>query len=150
MPRQKIKVYQYDKQGKYLRTYDSMREVTMKYFNNPHYPLFENKIHIGGEIKKRIYDILPDDTYVVKKRIGRDKLLMEVKIDNDIYCKTYKADKPVEVFNLLGQKVAEFANIRVAESLTNIDRSTLDSRLKSVNKKVNKLNSDHLEYRYKS
>ena len=59
--RPRIKVYQYDKNFKYLRSYESQSEIFNKYFDGKKGELFHNKE----------YRELPDGTFVSDYRIGR-------------------------------------------------------------------------------
>jgi len=107
----KLELYQYSSEYKYLRSYESQQLVFDKYYDCKNGKLF---------YKNRDYRLLPDGTYICKYRMGRFGLRLQVMIDNDPYCKEYKDDFPIEVFNRKGVKVAEFLSVRVCSEMTGL------------------------------
>ena len=51
-------------------------------------------------------------------------------IDNDPYCKDYKDDFPIEVFNRKGIKVAEFSSVRVCSEMTGLSYTEVTAKVK--------------------
>lgn len=136
MPREKQKVYQYDSNGKYLRSYESRTELQEKY----------NLTKDALIVSRNGYKKLEDGTYVAFFRIGKDELLKRLKIENCPFCTTGGLKrKPVEVFNLLGEKIAEFTSIAVAAKMLNLKISTIKSRAKGQFRNV----SGNLIFKYK-
>lgn len=111
----RLKIYQYDSKGKYLREYESQSDVFNKYFDGKKGDLFHNKE----------YRELPDGTYVSNYRIGRKGIQYWKRIYECPYCITYSTDKPFSVYNHLGKKIATFSSIRLFTELTGIDASTV-------------------------
>ena len=66
--RNKIAVYQYDRNGKFIEKYDSLAVVRGKYYGN-----YIGKFPIFGRIKD--YHLLPDGTILFKERIYRDNVI---------------------------------------------------------------------------
>lgn len=134
--RPKQEVFQYDADGKYIRKYNSQSEVREKYFSDDlgKRPLFNVVTP---------YQEMPDGTYIAPYRIGRDKLREAIRLYNCPYCKKHVAHRPVYVYNLIGEKIAEFSNIRVASLMTGIDYATITHRVKN-----GKHHTDNLLFTY--
>lgn len=141
--REKVKLYQYSNKGMYLQEYESMTEVRKKYYEDTQYPMFVKESNKTRHIV-RDYHKLPDNTYIAKYKIGRDKLLKLLKIDNAPYTRVDPRSKIVEVYNLLGKKIANFASITIASGISNIDQVTLQHRCERKSE-----GRDGLIYKYK-
>ncbi len=114
--REKQKLFLYDKNGKYLKSYESQQDLRNEYFPSEENkrPLFNSK-----KWKHFKYDVLPDGCFYSNYRIGRENLLKFERISNSKYCfNNAKHDKPVEVFNLLHEKIGEFKSSYFAHLLT--------------------------------
>lgn len=114
--KEKMKLYQYSSEGKFLKTWDSTQELRNEYFIKDigKRPLFGSK-----KWNKFKYDVLPDNTFYCDYRIGRDKLLAFEKISNSKLCfNTTKNNKEVEMYNLINEKIANFKNMFVASIIT--------------------------------
>lgn len=140
----KIKCYEYDSNYKYLGEYESVQEVRNKYFSND---LGKRKIFESG---KDDYYKLDNGNFIANYRITGKVLKKLEKIKNCIYCNDDKRleNKEIEVFNLKGEKIAEFKNMDITCKILKINQSTLWSRLHDVSTK-NKPNKDNLEFKYK-
>ena len=94
----------------------------------------------------------PANTFVANYRIGKDKLLKQERINNCPFC-NYKGqvqEKPFEVFNLKGEKIAEFKNAFIASKMLNISQKTIWTRLNYSTSKIKETpNRDNLEFKYK-
>ena len=123
--REKQRLFLYDSNGKYLRQYNSHSELRNDYFPNEENkrPLFNSK-----KWKHFKYDVLEDGCFYSNYRIGRENLLKFERITNSKFCfNNAKHDKPVEVFNLMHEKIGEFkslyfAHLLTGEPLSNIHR----------------------------
>lgn len=135
--RPRLKIYQYDKDFKYMRSYESQVEIFNKYYDGKKGELFRNKE----------YKELPDGTYVATYRIGRDGLKYWSKIYNSVYCSKNITDKPFSAYNYLGEKVATFANVRVYSAITNQNSNIIQCRLHE-NRKSFESSWDGLTYKY--
>jgi len=120
--REKTKMYQYNSNGKYLRSYESQSEVRQKYFSKD---IGKRPLLLEGYR----YGLLPDNTYISNYRIGRDKLLKQEKIRNCPFCHKDKRSRKFSVYNLIGEKIAEFSSQLVATKLLNIPQTTISYRL---------------------
>lgn len=111
--REKIKVYQYDREGKFLASYQSLAEVRATYYSEVKgkLPLFRNEAD---------YHLLPDNSILFKTRTYRDDVVTMIhRIENLLIFK--KEDvRPVDVFNMDGEWIATFVNMKVAVILTGI------------------------------
>ena len=141
----KIKCYEYDSNYKYLGEYESVQEVRNKYFSND---LGKRKLFESG---KDDYYKLDNGNFIANYRVGGYNLSKLERIKDCVYCSTNKniENKEIEVFNLKGEKIAEFKNVYIASRICNIPHSTLSQRLNPKNNKRNKVNKDNLDFRFK-
>lgn len=140
-----IQCFEYNLKGKFIREYTSIQEVREKYFPND---IGKRPLFSPG---KEDYFISPNNTIIANYRIGRNKIRKLERIRKCPYCKNYKNtdDSPIEVFNLKGEKIAEFKNAYILSLMTGISQRTIWDRLNVQSLKNNKPNSDNLEYKYK-
>ena len=141
--RKPIKCYEYDPDGKYLREFESYQHVRNTYFpeDTGKRPLFKSK---------KDYLKLSNGNFIANYRIGQSNLKKLERIRTCKYCSTNKNinNTAVEVFNLKGEKIAEFKNFYIASLMTGIDKTVLWSRLNS--KSTITPNRDNLEFKYKT
>jgi hypothetical protein len=124
--REKIPCFQYSINGEYIKKYNSISEFRDEYFSEQDgkQPLF----HKGQEMY-----IMPDETVVCKHRIGRENVKKLVKISTNKLIAPYEsktAKKPIELFNIVGEKIAEFENIRTMSILMDITKNTAYSMMR--------------------
>jgi len=120
---EKIKLYHYDSNGKFIKEFDCMSDLRKEYFSQDigKRPLCRSK-----RWQLFNYDILPDNTYYSNYRIGRDKLLKLERVVNSSYCVNNTTDNTiVKMYNLLNEEVATFKNIHIASLATKIPQSTI-------------------------
>lgn len=121
--RAKIKQYQYssiDDGCKYLRTYESITEIHKEYYDGRKYPLYQ---------LNDFYHELPNGTYISDFRIGRDRLIKEIRRTNDPTCYKRSDDKVIKIYNSMGEFVGYVKNKRIAEAFINTKLGTLNNRL---------------------
>ena len=133
--RKRQKVYQYDKEGKFIRSYETIADARKEFYNdvNGVYPMFRD----GAD-----YHILPDDTVLVKERIGREGIVHMLNVINNPL--VYEEDdvKPFTIYNISGEPVASFINIKAATVLTDMTYQQIYNHLnykRKDNVPVNKL-----------
>lgn len=130
--REKIKLYQYSSEGKYIGSIECMADVHRKYYKGAHHPIFR-KWTANERYEEADYHELPDGTFIAKFRIGRDKLLQLVRIDKDPFTRKDEGTFPIVVFSISGRELATFDSVAVAEKLLGrrinhrIDRKYLKS-----------------------
>ncbi len=143
--RPKVKCYEYNPDGMYLQEYESIAEVRDKYFPEDKgiRPLFKTGT--------KDYFKLDNGNFIANYKIGKENLRRLERVRNCVYCNNNGniKDKQIEVFNLKGEKIAEFKNVYIASRICNIPHSTLSQRLNPKNNKRNKVNKDNLEFRFK-
>lgn len=122
--REKVKMYQYDSKGKYLRSYESLQEVRDEY-----YSLDKGKKPLL--LRGYKYGVLPDDTYISNYKIGRDELLRQERVRNCPFCHKDKRSKKFSVYNLVGERIAGFSSIFVASKLLDVPHVVIHTRLNS-------------------
>lgn len=124
MGKEKQPQYQYDTKEndyKYLRKFDSLSEV-FKVFGKTK----------GNFYEGREYRVMENGTIVSNYRIGRDKLRKLERIRNCKLCtKNEPNSKEIEVFNLRGEKVAEFKSLTHAELISGVSSTTIYSQCKN-------------------
>ena len=135
----KQKQYQYNPDGSFVRDYESKSKVCDEY-----------GLKKGNFYNSLNYRKLSDGTYIVPKRVGRQAIVKIHKIENCKFCNTNttKRSKPVEVYNLLGEKLAEFTNIGIMEKMTNLDGATIHNQANSKHKSLPK-QTNSLIFKYK-
>ena len=142
--REKIKCYEYDLQGKYIREYESIQEVRDKFYPNDKgkRPIIFNK---EGYFKIENYG------FIANHKIGRDTLRINERIKNSKYCnyKSLDDEKEIEIYNLKGEKIAEFKNLYLISILTNIPKNTIISQINDSCKKRQKLPKGELIFKIK-
>jgi hypothetical protein len=111
--RAKIKVYEYNFEGKYLQSYDNIQEARKHYYPNDliaSRPMFLKK-ELGVE-----YHLTPKDTILFKERVHRDNVRFIIKIHNSEFCNLgVNTGPPVEMVSIKGEVLATFPNAYVAE-----------------------------------
>ena len=139
MGREKKPIYQYSEDGKFLQEYESITQLREKY------KITKGNMFGQGEYERN-YRKLPDGTYISTERLGRDGVKKIVRIDSCEFCTTkYKTSKIVEVYNLLGEKLAEFNSLATLCKMTNKPQATLFHRGKNQSKTT----ADNLIYKFK-
>lgn len=127
-----ITIYEYDLEGVYIRRYSSIAELRKKYYpdDNGNRPLFIKNI------KGVDYEIFYN-TICFKQRVFRDDVVYYVKMINSKLCnlRNPKDDRPVEMFNIKGEKIAEFINSSAAFAL--VGEETLGSNFYTSLKRGN-------------
>jgi len=119
--REKVKVYLYDSKGKYIKSYEHISEFAVE--NNISKTVFSNKT--AGEIQQ-----LENGNIASLNKIGRQGVRDFLRYRNSPYTSTYRGRKisegsyngkcKVEVYNLDGEKVAEFKNSYFCETMMNL------------------------------
>ena len=114
--RPKQNVFQYDTNGKFIKSYECINDARKRYYFNDKgkRPMFTEKD----------YHVLPDNTYLVTERIGRDAIKLLVKKSKSEFIKINE-EKTIKLFNLDNREIARFASISIAHKLTNIPISTI-------------------------
>ena len=112
--RPRHEIYEYSFEGKYLGNYSSIAEARRKFYPEDigTRPMFVKRV-LNHE-----YEITPENTILFKERVYRDDIVFLVKIVHCKYCnynKNVHSDKPVQVYNIKGELLAEFANITIAQ-----------------------------------
>jgi hypothetical protein len=135
MARQKEKVYQYDKNGKFIKEWESQTEVRNKYYSDAigKYPIFR-KDSKGSKITSKNISILPDETLISSERIGRIGVMEFLKRYNNPYInRSIRSGKyaksRINVYDLDNNKIAEFKDIDIASKITGEPYNTIYNRV---------------------
>ncbi len=121
------KIYVYDSTGKYLYTFKNQTECT------DYYGLKKGDLFGGKD-----YRLMSDGNYICSYRIGRDELKKRLIIDNNKFCKQLPKDNPVELFNILGDRIGEFRSFRELIEICGIPKATLKSFFYANDAKIRK------------
>lgn len=124
-----IKVFEYDAEGKYVRTFPNMQECRDMYYPNAigRMPIFKlNRVGIR-------FDILENGHFLVPIRMSRNKLVQLGRIYRSEYCTELitRQEKIIQVFNLEGTLLLEARNPNVLSKMTGINQATISSALNS-------------------
>ena len=150
-----VKVFEYTNKGDYIRSYDTLKEARNAYYSDilGNKPMFEGKksVILGYKIH-----ITPKDTVLLMDRPGKEKIRLLYRIYNSKLCNfnISKSDnKPIILYNLKGEPLAEFANLKVASEILDNKKFPPQTRYHQVtnrekSKKQKELNSDYyFEYK---
>lgn len=142
MGRPKKFVFEYDLKGKYLRKWDSENDFRKHYYTEDlgKRPLFVD------EVKGICYHVTHNDTIALIERPGRDFILFMLRVHNSVLCNFKKnkgSSRPIQMFNLKDELLAEFSSLRIAEHLLNISRETISDQLKRGDRKTKGLAGDY-------
>lgn len=139
--RPKMKMYEYDNNGKFIQIYETQQDVFNKYYKGRKRPLLRE----GKE-----YGILPNGHYICDKQIGRDRIQKIQRIEGSKYvARASEKKRPVAVYNLAGEKIATFRSIYMASVLTNIDYTSIQHSARATPKTKKKFTRNlELIFRY--
>lgn len=147
MGRPNKEVFEYDFKGKYIRKWDTENEFRRNYYTEDvgRRPIFVDSI------KNIEYHITHNSTIAFTERPGRDFIKILLRIHNSDLCNFKNNDgskRPIQMFNLKDELLAEFSSIVIAEKLTTINRFTIEGQLKRGDKKTKGLVGDYyFEYK---
>lgn len=109
-------VFEYTTEGVYIRSFKSIAEA--REFHYPedlgNRPIFVKKIN-GND-----FHVTKSDTILITKKIYRQNIIKSYRIWKSKLCNfslSAHKNKPILMFNLKGEKLAEFANMVVARAL---------------------------------
>ncbi|MGH1520568.1 hypothetical protein [Chryseobacterium sp. JK1] len=148
MGRPNKNVFEYDFNGKYLRKWTSENDFRKHYYTEDkgNRPLFVD------DIKGIYYHITHNDTIALIERPGRDFILYMLRVHNSELCNFKKNEgyyKPIQMFNLKDELLAEFSSLRIAEYLLKISRVSISNQLKRGDRKTRGLTGDYY-FQYKN
>lgn len=129
----KQKQYQYSKDGKFLKEYESLSSVNEKY-----------KLTKGNFYSGRNYRRMDDNTWICSERLGRNAIIKLERIYNCPFCSKKDRSsmkKPLEVYNLLGEKIAEFSSGYIFNKMTGLPLGTISNRANSKKKQIRRENN---------
>ena len=135
--RPKQKVYVYDFDCKYIRTFDCVND-----FRKHYWPMDIGKRPLFLKEEEGCqYEVIEEaEIIALKTRPGREKIRLILAIDSSEYCKAQDLNedcKPVQVFNLRGDLIAEFATQRLACLLSGVNSIRISNQLnRGIIKKV--------------
>lgn len=123
--RPKIKVYEYQQDGKFVETYECMNDARRKYWpaDKGQRPLFKNGNYTYDFVK------LPNGNVLVQNRVGRDNIKVMIKRANSPWIDESHDNKYIQVLNMDKKVIATFKNIRIASTMTNISQATIHHSL---------------------
>ena len=142
--RLKQKVYEYSTLGKYIRDYESISEYRDIYFSQDigKRPIFQHN-ELGID-----YHIF-DEIIILKERPGREIIKLLYFIHNSKYCNT-GVDRPVQVFNLKNELIAEFKNtVLLLKLMPDLNKVTLSNQLNRKTNNPHKSRKLGLTFKYK-
>jgi hypothetical protein len=143
------RVYVYDKEGGYICMFNTLVEFRSVYYPND---VFKRPIFNHEELGYK-YSYMEDLELIAltSRSAGRELIKRIVAIHESEYCKKSDNDpneKPVQVFNLKQELIAEFKTMRLmTKLLPHINQSTISRHLK--NKNIKMINESGLFFKYK-
>ena len=139
-----IKIFEYDRDGKYIRTFQNMTLCRDFHFSD-----IDGKIPILRFKRVGIdYGLTKEGNYLVKERLGKQRLKYIRRLHESEYCTDLitKRHKIVQMFNLEGVLLLEARNLNVLAKLTNILHGTISQQL---NHGVQRVPKGEFLFRYK-
>ena len=139
-----IKIFEYNRDGKHIRTFQNMSLCRSFHFAD-----IDGKIPILRFKKVGIeYGLTKDGNYLVKERLGRQRIKYLRRLHESEYCTDLiaKRNKIIQVFNLEGILLLEARNLNVLVKLTNIPQGTISQQL---NHGVQSVPKGEFLFRYK-
>ena len=151
----KKKVFVYTKFGYFIQEFESQLDFLKFYYDNNNRGLvfkYSQKFETIDNILETIRYGIFDEFFAFEKRMNRKDILFLQEIHNSEFCK--KIDlrkKEIEVFNLCGEKIAEFKSLRLlSKMLPHIPISTIWGHLNEKNKGIKRFTTDcELFFKYK-
>lgn len=145
MSKPKIKLYRYSNDGRYIEKFESITEARNKFYAN-----YVGKIPMFR--KDSNFHFLPDGTVLTKNRIGREEVKKRVLIENNPLLNinnTKHTGRPIVVFDLNGDFIAEFKDIKTASILMNINTSKIVNLIKRHKGKYRRHNKLGIDIKFK-
>jgi len=145
------KVYVYDDQGTYICMFNNMVEFRKVYY--PKDGIYKRPLFVHEELNFKYHYMKDLELIAVTDRsIGRDTLKRIIAIHDSEYCKKEDSNpdtKPVQVFNLKNELIAEFKTARLLTKLMpHINQATLSKHINNT-KPIKTYNDLGLFFRYK-
>ena len=125
--REPIKIFEYDRDGKYIRTFQNMTLCRDFHFSD-----IDGKIPILRFKRVGIeYGLTKDGNYLVKERLGKQRIKYLRRLHESEYCTDLitRRYRIIQVFNLEGVLLIEARNLNVLVKLTNIPQGTISKQL---------------------
>ena len=122
-----IKIFEYDRDGKYIRTFQNMTLCRDFHFSD-----IDGKIPILRFKRVGIdYGLTKEGNYLVKERLGKQRLKYIRRLHESEYCTDLitRRHRIIQVFNLEGVLLLEARNLNVLTKLTNILQGTISQQL---------------------
>lgn len=122
-----IKIFEYDRDGKYIRIFQNMTLCRDFHFSD-----IDGKIPILRFKRAGIdYGLTKEGNYLVKERLGRQRLKYVRRLHESEYCTDLiaKKHKIIQVFNLEGVLLLEAKNATILNKLVNIPQGTISQQL---------------------
>lgn len=116
MGKPKKQVFEYDKDGVFIKKYESLTELRNEYYSEDVgvRPIFNKKI-LGFD-----FHITPKNTIILSDRPYRENIKFLYRVYSSELCNTNKnknSNKPIQMFNLKNEFIAEFSNMVMAKIL---------------------------------
>lgn len=122
-----IKIFEYNRDGKHIRTFQNMSLCRDFHFSD-----IDGKIPILRFKRVDInYGLTREGNYLVKERLGRQRIKYIRRLHESEYCTDLiiRKHRIVQVFNLEGVLLLEARNSNVLTKLTSIPQGTISSQL---------------------
>lgn len=144
--REKIKIYAYEGNGAYLRTFESISEFRKAYYPSD---IASRPIFNHNEFGMDYHYIDSLNLIALKERPGKVLIRRIVSIHQSPYCKKQNlVERPIELLNLRGDVIAEFKTQHLLVKLVpEMSPSLITAQLK--HNATKSINTTGLYLRYK-
>lgn len=153
--RKPVNVYVYDLDGVFICTFDSMVAFRAVYYPDDK---FKRPLFVKRELGVHYELIRECGVIAYRERVFRDDTKFLIAIENSEYCKAEDnalKNKPIQVFNLKNELVAEFKTLRLATKMmphisqATISRHLINSETKTYSYNPKRHTEVGLFFRYK-
>ena len=122
-----IKIFEYNRDGKHIRTFQNMSLCRSFHFSD-----IDGKIPILRFKRVGIeYGLTKDENYLVKERLGKQRIKYLRRLHESEYCTDLitRRHRIIQVFNLEGVLLLEARNATILNKLVCIPQGTISQQL---------------------
>ena len=134
-----LKVYEYDSKGCFIRQHETLADARKYHYPNDKglRPLFGGKKNVIFGFKVHI---TPSNTILIVGSPGKSKVYLMYRIYKSNLCNISESkfkDKPIVMYNLKDEVIAEFANVKIAKEILDNSKYQHQTRNYQLNYRTN-------------
>ena len=134
-----MKIYEYDNKGCFIRQFETLADARKYHYSDDKglRPVFASKKNILFGFK---IHVTPSDTILINGRPGKSKIHLMYRIYKSNLCNISESkfkDKPIIMYNLKDEVIAEFANVKIAKEILDNSKYPHQTRNYQLNYRTN-------------